>query len=223
MNLLKYTIRRLFMVIPVVFGVFIITFILSRIMPGNPFLEPGIMIKGDPDFIRRQLEFYGLEEPIYIQFFIYTENMFKGDWGVSLAIAEGIPVWYIIRAKIPITLEIGLYSILLSSLIGVRAGVTSAIHKNKPRDAIVRTLAIFGSSIPVFMLGILSQHYLALKLRLFPVAGFKSIIFKDPIQITSFRLIDCLITGEFLLFIDTVWHLFLPVVCLTLVQLADVT
>jgi len=108
------------MVIPVVFGVFLITFILSRIMPGNPFLEPTIMIKGDPDFVRRQLEFYGLDEPIYIQFFIYLENMFKGDWGVSLAIAENIPVWYIIRAKIPITLEVGLYSILLSSLIGVR-------------------------------------------------------------------------------------------------------
>jgi peptide/nickel transport system permease protein len=223
MNLLKFTLRRLVICIPVVFGVFILTFFMSRIMPGNPFLEPGIWVKGDPDFVRKQLEFYGLDQPIHIQFYRYMKGMFSGDWGESFKIAEGITVWDLVKMKFPITIEIGIYGTLLSSFIGIRTGAFSATHRNKPSDTIIRTLSIIGAAIPVFVLGILFQRFLGMQLDLFPIFGKKSPGFTDPPTITSFRLIDTLITGHFLLFLDTLWHYFLPVISLALIQIAEVT
>ena len=216
-------IKRLISTIPVVMGVFIITFFLSRIMPGNPFVQPTIFLKGDPEHVRRHLEYYGLDQPLFTQFVRYIENMFGGDWGESMVIAVGVPVWDLIKIKFPVTLELCLYSLLLSSFIGVRTGVYSATHKNKAGDSIVRTLAIFGAAIPVFILGIIMQYLLTVKIGIFPTSGIKSPGIASPITITSFRLIDCLITGEFYLFIDTAWHLFLPLFCLTSIQVAAVT
>lgn len=223
MNLLKYIIRRLISAIPVVLGVFIATFFLSRIMPGNPFVQPTIFLKGDPEHVRKQLEYYGLDQPLFTQFTRYIERMFEGDWGESLVIAVNVPVWDLIKVKFPVTLELCLYSLLLSSFIGVRTGVYSATHKNKAGDSIIRTLAIFGATIPVFILGIIMQYLFTLRISIFPTSGIKSPGVASPITITSFRLIDCLITGEFDLFIDTAWHLCLPIFCLTLIQVAEVT
>jgi peptide/nickel transport system permease protein len=192
-------------------------------MPGNPFLQEEIWVKGDPDFVRRQLEFYGLDKPLFTQFVIYLENMFAGDWGESMVLAMGAPVWELIRMKFPVTLELCVYALLLSSFIGVRTGVYSATHKNKPGDSIIRTLSIFGAAIPVFALSIIMQYFFSVKLSIFPTSGIKSPGITSPINITSFRLIDCLLTGEFRLFIDTAWHLFLPLFCLTSIQVAAVT
>ena len=223
MSLLKYTIRRLLMTIPIIFGVIFLTFILSRMMPGNPFLEPGIFVKGNPQYIRNLLDEYGLNDPLLVQFLKYLGNMLKGDWGESLAIADGVPVWDLIMVKFPVTIEIGIYTTILSSIIGIRTGVFSAVHRNKPGDTIIRTVAIFGVAIPVFWLGILLQYMLAIRFNLFPTIGIKTPGYPDPIRITSFRLIDSLITGQFGLFIDTAWHLLLPVFCLTFIQIAGIT
>ena len=223
MNLLKYMIRRLIYTIPVILGVFSITFFLSRIMPGNPFLQQDIWIKGDPEHVRRQLEYYGLDQPLFTQFLRYMERMFEGDWGESMVIALGLPVWELIRIKFPVTLELCIYALLLSSFIGVRTGVYSATHKNRAGDSIVRTLSIFGAAIPVFALGIIMQYFFSVKISLFPTSGIKSPGIASPLTITSFRLIDCLITGEFRLFIDSAWHLLLPLFCLTFIQVAALT
>jgi len=223
MSLLKYTIRRLLITIPIIFGVIFLTFMLSRLMPGNPFLEPGIFVKGNPEYIRNLLEEYGLNDPLMVQFLKYLGNMLRGEWGESLAIANGVPVWDLIMVKFPVTLEVGIYTTVISSLIGIRTGVYSAVHRNKPGDTLIRTVAIFGVAIPVFWLGILLQYLLSIKLSLFPTIGISTPGYPDPPTITSFRLIDCLITGQFGLFIDTAWHYILPVFCLSFIQIAGIT
>lgn len=223
MSLLKYTVRRLLMTIPIIFGVIFLTFILSRFMPGNPFLKPGEFVKGNPQYIRNLLEEYGFNDPLIVQFLKYLGNMFQGEWGNSLAIANGVPVWELIMVKFPITIEIGIYTTLISSVIGIRTGVYSAVHRNKPGDTIIRTVAIFGVAVPIFWLGILLQYLLCIRFSLFPTIGYKTVGYPDPITITSFRLIDSLITGQFGLFIDTAWHLILPVFCLTFIQIAGIT
>jgi len=224
MSLLKYTIRRLLMTIPIIFGVIFLTFMLSRLMPGNPFLQPGIFVKGNPEYIRALLEQYGLNDPLIVQFLKYLGNMLRGEWGVSLAIAPQVDVWELIMVKFPVTLELGIYTTVISSLIGIRTGVYSAVHRNKPGDALIRTVAIFGVAIPVFWLGILLQYLLSIKLSLFPTIGIATPGYPDPpVTITSFRLIDCLLTGQFGLFIDTAWHYILPVFCLSFIQIAGIT
>jgi len=150
--------------------------------------------------------------------------MFKGDWGTSLVIADNVPVWELIMGKFPVTIEIGIYTTIFSSVIGIRTGVYSAVHRNKPGDTILRTLAIFGVAVPIFWLGILLQYGLAIRFSLFPTIGLKTPGYPDPpVTITSFRLIDSLLTGQFGLFIDTLWHLILPVFCLTFIQIAGIT
>lgn len=224
MSLLKYTVRRLLMVIPILFGVIFLTFILARLMPGNPFLKPGIFVKGNPEYVRALLEEYGLNKPLIVQFLLYLGNMLRGEWGKSLAIADQAPVWDLIMGKFSVTLELGIYTTILSSIIGIRTGVYSAVHRNKPGDTIIRTVAIFGVAVPIFWLGILMQYMLSIRFNLFPTIGIKTPGYPDPpVTITSFRLIDSLLTGQFGLFIDTAWHLILPVFCLTFIQIAGIT
>ena len=137
MNLVRFIVRRLFIAAIITYGVLVITFFLTRFMPGNPFLQESISIKGDPDVVRKQLEYYGLNQPIWNHFLIYMRNTFNGDWGVSLAMNEDVPVWDLIKDKFPITLEYGTYSILISSFIGIKTGTYSATHRNKPGDVII--------------------------------------------------------------------------------------
>ncbi|MBN2155339.1 MAG: ABC transporter permease [Candidatus Lokiarchaeota archaeon] len=223
MSLLKYTVRRLLMTIPILFGVIFITFILSHMMPGNPFLKPGQFIKGNPEYVRALLEKHGLNDPIIVQFLKYLKNMLQGDWGESLIVSKGIPVWDLIKVKVPVTLEVGIYALIISSILGIRTGVYSAVHRNKPGDTIIRTVALLGVAMPVFWLGILMQYFLSIKLGLFPTIRISTIGYDDPIRITSFRLIDSLLTGRFDLAIDTAWHLVLPVFALSFLQVAGLT
>jgi peptide/nickel transport system permease protein len=192
-------------------------------MPGNPFLTPGDFIRGNPEYVRALLEKHGLDKPLIEQFLRYLRNMLRGDWGESLKVAKEVPVWDLIKGKFPVTIETGIYALLISSVVGVRTGVYSAVHRNKPGDTIIRTIALLGVAMPVFWLGILLQYSLSIKLGLFPTIGISKPGIGNPVTITSFRLIDTLITGRFDLFIDTAWHMILPVFVLSFIQVAGLT
>lgn len=222
MSLINYIAKRLLAMIPVIFGAVTLTFILSRSMPGDPvlaFMPPG---KPNPALYAYWTEELGLNDPLITQYFLYLKDIFTGNWGFSFSIAKGMPVWELIMQRLPRTVDITVFSMIIASLVGIKTGVISAKHRNKFRDAFFRGLSLVGVAIPVFYLGMLLQYFLGYQLNLFPTTGFKSRAYTDPEFVTGFRIIDALLSGELYMIGDYLYHLALPVFCLSFITLAGI-
>ena len=232
MSLIKYIIRRIIVMIPVLFGVMTLTFILTRLMPGDPVSAMlGAMGEHNPSEGMRQLMKcqLGLCDPIIVQYFRYVGELFTGDWGISVSIVEGMAVWELIMDTMPITIDLTIFAIVIASFFGIKAGIISAKHRNRSADTIVRGFALVGVSIPVFFLGMLLQFYLGYlptenwDIVLFEPTYYKTIANPDPSFITGFFIIDSLLSGEWYLIGDYLWHMALPVFCLSFIMLAGIT
>jgi len=224
MSLLKYIFRRLLALLPVLFGTITLTFILSRLMPGDPVVA---YLGESHGFTAEQyaaaLRQLGLDRPIIEQYFIYLQNLFTGNWGVSVSYARGAPVWDLVMSRFTRTFDLALFAIIIAALVGIKTGVISSTHRNKAKDTIYRGFALVGVSIPVFWLGMMLQYFLGYRLDIFPAVGFKSAGIGDPTVITNFRIIDCILTGRIDLLFDYLYHLFLPIMCLSFITLASIT
>jgi len=212
--------------IPVLFGVLTLTFILSRLMPGDP-VAARLAAAGQHNpsqglyqQMRCQL---GLCDPLIIQYFRYLGELFSGDWGVSVSIVRNQPVWNLVTERMPLTIDLTLISIIIATFLGIRAGIVSAIHRNRTPDTIVRGLALVGVSLPIFFLGMILQFYLGYMIPIFEPTGHLSIKLQDPPFVTGFTIIDSLISGEWYLIVNYLWHLCLPVFCLSFIMLASIT
>ncbi|MFX1390181.1 MAG: ABC transporter permease [Promethearchaeota archaeon] len=222
MSLIKYLVKRIFTLIPVLIGIIILTFFLSRIIPGDPVLA---YLEGSYDIevyekIRHDL---WLDRPLGIQFIRYIKDLFTGNWGYSVSINNGQDVWSLIIQRLPRTIDIVFFSLIIAVYLGVKTGIISSRYKNSAADSVIRGISILGVSIPVFFLGILLQYYFVILIPIFPSTGFKNMTYKDPEFITGFRIIDSLISGEFYFITDYLFHLILPVFCLSFVILAGIT
>ena len=227
MSLLKYILKRLLAAVPVIFGVMTLTFILSRFMPGDPVLA--YLPEGKIDWVlyERLKEQMGLNDPLFVQYFRYLGDIFVGNWGVSQSIARGMPVWTLIMLKLPRTADIAIFSIIIAAAVGIKTGIISAAHRNKARDTIFRGITLVGVALPVFFLGMLLQYTLGYLIRiddvaLFPSTGFKTIIYTDPPTVTGFRIWDAILSGQFYMVTDYLYHLILPVFCLAFISLAGI-
>ncbi|MFX1391055.1 MAG: ABC transporter permease [Promethearchaeota archaeon] len=223
MSLLRYIIRRIFAMIPVILGVMTLTFILSRLMPGDPVLAYLPLGRPDPELYERMRSMLWLDRPIIMQYFKYLGDLFSGNWGVSVSIAHGSNVWVLVTERIPRTVDIALFSIIIAAFLGTKTGLVSATNRNKPKDTLIRGFALLGVSIPVFYLGVLLQYWLAYIVRWFPATGYKTRYYTNPPFVTGFRIIDSLFSGQFYLITDYLYHLILPVFCLSFITLATIT
>jgi peptide/nickel transport system permease protein len=225
MSLIKYIFRRVLIIIPELFGALTLTFILSRLMPGNPavalLVSRGIP-KPNPNIIAQMEHELGLDLPIIIQYFRYLGELFTGQWGESVVIVRQMPVWNLILQFLPFTADLAIFSIIIASYIGIKIGVISATHRNKARDTIFRFFALVGVSVPIFFMGMLLQYLLGYVIPIFPTASYKSIEYKSPPRVTGFYLIDSLISGKLYLVADYLVHLALPIFCLAFVTLAGI-
>jgi ABC-type dipeptide/oligopeptide/nickel transport system permease component len=221
MSLIKFIIRRLLALIPVLFGVLTLTFILSRAMPGDPVLAylPERFVQSQYDQMK---EILGLNKSILDQYFIYLGKLFTGDWGYSISISRGLPVWTLIMISLPRTVDIAIMAVLIAAFVGIKTGVISATHRNKFRDTFFRGLSLIGVAIPVFFLGMLLQYFIGYVIPIFPTTGFKTYAYPDPPFVTGFRIIDSLISGKLYMIPDYLYHLALPVFCLAFISLAGI-
>ncbi len=220
--MVKYIIRRLISSLPVLFGALTFVFILSKFMPGNP-----VFAYLPQQFTMEQYwavyRWLGLDQPILVQYFRYLGDIFTGNWGKSLTISRGTSVWTLVWQRFPRTMELTIFSVLIASFIGIRSGMISAKHRNKPKDTVIRGAAIIGVAIPVFWMGMVLQYFFSYQLDWLPAIGFKTGYFGDPPLVTGFRTIDSLISGQIYLLIDYLIHLILPVFCLSFITLASIT
>ncbi|HBK60738.1 MAG TPA: peptide ABC transporter permease [Firmicutes bacterium] len=161
-----YVLRRLISVFLVVFVVASGTFVLMHTIPGGPFKKE----KALPPAIQRNIEErYKLNDPLWKQYADYLKNLLRGDLGPSFKYL-GRSVNDIIRDGFPVSAALGAWAILFALVVGVPAGIISALNQNKWQDNAVMAIAIIGVSVPNFVIATLLMYVFAVKLRWLPVA-----------------------------------------------------
>lgn len=164
----KYIIRRLLVSIPVLLAIALATFLLIQALPGGPFSHTGI--KAMPDNMRIQMERqYGLDKPLYEQFFLYMRNLLRGDLGPIFRVRSQT-VNDIVAQSLPVSMQLGLLSVILGFAIGIPAGIVAALKRNSLLDYSATFIAVLGVSIPNIVLGPLLILIFGVYLDWFPIA-----------------------------------------------------
>ncbi|MCK4724533.1 MAG: ABC transporter permease [Anaerolineales bacterium] len=239
--MLQYTIRRIFLSIPVLFGILLVTFVIARSIPGDP-CRSILGEKATVEICERFSRDHGLDKPIPIQFAIYMGNILSGDFGESIRFSR--PVTTILLERLPLTLELGLIAIFLATLIGIPLGVLSAIRHNSAVDVVTMVGANTGVSMPVYWLGLMLAYLFALVLKDTPfwlppsgrlTAGLVAIPFYEvwgtgitpestiyPFVefFANMYILNSLITFDWEVLGDSVQHMILPAVALCTIPLA---
>ena len=221
-NLLRFVLRRVILSIPVLVGISVIIFVLTRSI-GNPvsvyITNPqGISQAG----IQELIKIHHLDQPLYIQYFYWLSDAFHGDLGYS--VSAGLPVTDAIRTFFPNTIELTVTSLLLAIVLGVAAGKFSAVHRNRPSDHALRIVALYGVSTPVFWLGIMLLYLVfgTLGISAFSPGPYtQSIFVNHHIKLyTGFLVIDAILNGDPVFLLDVLTHLFLPALTLSYASMA---
>lgn len=211
MKILEFSLKRFLFLIPVLVGVTLLTFAVSHVMPSNPAavaLGPHATEETITAFNQR----WGLDQPLYIQYFRYVKRLLTGDLGTSMQSLR--PVSTDLLAYFPATLELTLSSLFFCLIIGIPIGVVSAVRKDKLIDHFSRIFSLIGVSIPVFWLGLLMLLVLYFQFDWFPGGGRLSATTSPPPSITGLYTIDSLLDGDWAKFKESVLHLILPMTCL---------
>lgn len=161
-------IQRILVSIPVMLGVVFLIFLMLNVVPGNP-IEAMLGEHASQSVIDRMSRYYGLDQPVYVQFLIYVKNLLRGDLGVSYKLNRSVND--LIGSAFPYTLKLTLLSALLAWLIGIPAGIVSAIRKNSLIDRLFMGVSLMGVSMPVFWAALLFQYFFAYRMNLVPVSG----------------------------------------------------
>ncbi len=165
----QFIVRRLIQTIPVVLGVTILVFSLMHLIPG----DPAQIIAGEAapaaqvEAIRERL---GLNDPVPVQYFRYMGNLLQGDLGQSVRSSRSVVDE--IQPRIWITIRLAVYSMLLSIIMGLVAGVISAVRRYSLTDSLLMVAALFGFSMPSFWLGLMLIKFIAIDLALLPPSGW---------------------------------------------------
>lgn len=166
----RYLLKRIGFMIVSLFFIVTITFILMQAAPGGPFASE----RDIPPVIEKQLnEQYGLNDPLYKQYFDYLADVAKWDFGPSFKYV-GQEVNDIISRSFPYSLVLGLEAIFLALSAGILLGVIAALRHNKFSDYIAMIIAVLGISVPSFIMASILQYIFAVKLEILPVARFES-------------------------------------------------
>jgi peptide/nickel transport system permease protein len=228
MRLREYIIRRLLLMIPVIFGVLIISFIMSH-MVGDPvaaYVGPNTPVS-EIALIRAE---YHLNDPLIVQFFYYLGGLIQGNWGYSRSASA--PVTEAIALKLPATAELAIVAIIIAVAIGIPVGIQSAVRKDKPADHVLRVFSLSGVSMPIFWFALILQFFLYYELTIagspfyFPLSERGSettILFLTAHRITGMYMLDSLLLGRFDLFLDSLWHIILPAFTLAFTMLAGIS
>lgn len=189
MPLLGFILRRVLQTIPTVVFILVVTFVLVRLLPGDPAsaMLGDRAIDADVQRINASL---GLDRPIPVQFLYFTRAVFTGDLGDSIGLKQ--PVTRLIAQRLPVTLMLTIMAAVIALVVAVPLSFVAALHRDRPADTAIRGVFQVGLSMPVFYVGLVLLTIFAAKLRWFPVGGYG----KD--------------------FIDNLYHLFLPAMTLAL-------
>ena len=216
--MIRFFLKRLALTIPTFIALMFITFVMLRLVPGDP-IEVRMGERGiSPERLAQLRHEMGLDQPLWRQFLDYVYALLHGDFGTS--IVSKSPVLHEFLTLFPATLELTLTAMLFAIVLGVPAGVIAASRRGGVYDQTLMGLALTGYSMPIFWWGLILVLVMSNTLHLTPVSGRVDLIkFYYP-SVTGFMLIDSIISGQKGAFMDAVRHLILPMIVLGTVPLA---
>lgn len=239
--MVQYILRRTLASIPVLFGILLVTFVLARVIPGDP-CRAILGEKATDVVCDRFIKEKGLDKPIATQFVIYMGEMMRGDFGESIRLS--LPITRLLAERLPTTVELSIAALIVSIIVGIPLGVISAVRHNSWVDVVTMVWANIGVSIPVFWLGLMLAYIFSLTLKdtpfwLPPSGRVSPGISDDPfyelwgwdvsgggfwaallIFLSRMNILNAMITGNMELLADATKHLILPAFALGTIPMA---
>ena len=217
--MLRYLVRRLLLLVPILLGVSLLIFFWIRALPGSP-AESLLGERATPALVQVYRHRYGLDKPVYVQYWSYLKTTASGDLGVSVASRR--TVISEIKVKFPATVELAVAAMIFAVSFGVPLGFFAAKRYGSAFDHASLIASLIGISIPIFFLAIILKYVFAVRLGWLPSVGRISITSnaKHP---TNFYILDAIITRDWATLWDVIKHLILPAIALGSIPLAIIT
>jgi len=211
MRMSTFILRRTFYIVFSLFGLSILVFVLARVLPGDPArLAAG---NNAPAWAVEQLrEQLGLNKPLYIQYFVWLNDVFHGNLGYSTT--TRVDITSLVIKYLPASIELIVLAALFQITGAFILGIIAGRYSYKAPDNVVRLISYIGISIPAFVLAIILQLVFSYYFRIFPTTGELSTGITAPHTVTGFVTIDSLIAGKFNVFTNALWHMVLPALAL---------
>jgi peptide/nickel transport system permease protein len=216
--MLRFIVRRLLLLVPILIGLSILVFAYLRALPGSP----AYALLGDratPEAVAEINRQYGLDQPIHVQYWRYVKNTVEGDLGTSSQTRQ--PVTNELKRRFPATVELAFSAMLFATLLGIPLGFMAAKRYGTWLDHASLFASLIGISIPIFFLAIILKFIFAVKLGWLPSVGRASVLisFEHP---TNFYALDAIVAGNMEALWDVLKHLILPAIALGSIPLAIV-
>src|SRR2546421_802124 len=217
--MLRYLVRRLLLLVPILFGVSLLIFFWIRALPGSP-AESLLGERATPALVAAYRKHYGLDQPVYKQYWAYLKTTVQGDLGVS--VASHRRVISEIGDRFPATIELAVAAMLFAVLLGVPLGFVAAKRHGGLFDHLSLVASLIGISIPIFFLAIILKYIFAVRLAWLPSVGRISVLI-DMKHPTNFYILDAILERRWSALWDVLKHLVLPSIALGSIPLAIVT
>jgi peptide/nickel transport system permease protein len=213
MGLSAHIIRRVLLIVPMLIGVTLLTFVVSHLVPSNPLVvivsEKAL---DNPEIVEAAVRKWGLDRPLPEQYLYYVWNLAHGDLGVSFKTKR--PVAQDLAQYLPATVELGLASLAFALAVGLPLGILAALKSGSWVDHLARFVSLLGASMPPFWSGLMALFVFYYVLRILPGPGRLDTRLIAPPTVTGLELVDSLLAGDWAAFASAVQHLILPSVIL---------
>src|SRR6266498_342650 len=217
--MLRYVVRRLLLLVPILLGVSILIFFWIRALPGNP-ASALLGERSTPELVKEYKQRYGLDRPIPVQYWDYVKNTAKGDLGTSISSRRAVT--YEIKQRFPATIELAIAAMIIAIGLGIPLGFLAAKRHGGLFDHLTLIGSLLGISIPIFFLAIILKYLFAVRWQWLPSVG-RADVLSGAEHPTNFYVLDALIERDWSALWDTIKHLVLPGIALGSIPLAVIT
>ena len=214
--MLRYVVRRLLLLVPILLGVSILIFFWVHALPGNP-ASALLGERATPELVKQYKERYGLDRPLPLQYVDYLKVTVHGDLGTSITTRRTVASE--IQRRFPATVELAIAAMIFAVGIGLPLGFFAAKHYGGVFDNLSLIGSLIGISIPIFFLAIILKYFFAVRWQLLPSVGRQDVLL-NPEHPTGFYVLDAIITRDWVAFWDAIKHLILPAIALGSIPLA---
>jgi peptide/nickel transport system permease protein len=218
--MLRFIVRRLLLLVPILLGLSILLFFWVRALPGGP-AEALLGERATPELLEQYKDLYGLDEPLYKQYGKYLQaTVVDRDLGVSVATHRTVTEE--ISERFPATVELAFAAMLFAVLVGVPLGFFAAKRYGGLFDQASLFFSLIGISVPIFVLAIILKYVFAVRLAWLPSVGRIDLLLYDAEHPTNFYVLDAILTRDWTALWDVLKHLILPAIALGSIPLAIV-
>lgn len=220
--ILGLIVRRLGAGVLLVLGISLVAFVLTQLVPGDPAAAAlGQRAIEDPTIVAAWRQQYGLDKPVWQQYFVYLGNLLHGDLGVSQQTRR--PVLTDLGEYLPPTIELALVAIVISLVVGFALGLVAALWRDRWPDQLIRVISLAGVSVPTFWLALTATLLISVKLDWLPSTGQLDPGMNRPTDRTGMLLIDTLLDGDTYTFSVALQHILLPAMVLAAYTIGLIT